>query len=521
MRGCSQLGGHAIRLHEFDETVTHKFQVSETQESEREGVLRYRFDAMIKSHAHTIHRGSVSSREDISTAQHINRMLGGCLAMLALGYAEVEAPLGALLPAQGLVTPPNVDMSCPAALAWSEKAYHRAAQALGVACRSFAVQEQQPMWRQIVARTVGPPMATVQRDMIYWIEPKSAHSTIVNHLLQGAPFEGSEAAWDARHTRANASELIRLGPKVSAARELAKLAAERAERAAQRAERFAEDATEAAAWDASSAAESELPPYEWTFVREPLGHFIAGFDEVETYYVARGFGTGGVGGSSGRTSSWAASRWAAAHVAGRPVAERAAAMLADLLGQLGPVDYLAELVHIVPQTLGFSRALPARAARRASPREAVPPDSFGGSSFGVARLGAPSLGTWPSGASPPGEGFRQLDFVGRIEDMDASWANVTRALGIKSAPAQPHASTTRTALSPHVGSHVNPQHSRRAASEKSLQLLMHNSGATADSAGQALADALCAILQREYACLGARAYEPPRRCAWARESARN
>ena len=109
------------------------------------------------------------------------------------------------------------------------------------------------MWRQSIARAVS--VAGTTRDSIYWIEPKSAHTTIVGHLMKAGIFDGGDVRWNATHRLATTSELLRLGAKSQAV------------------------------VDELSAA----PAYEWTVVREPLSHFVAGFDEVE-YYCMRSLG---------------------------------------------------------------------------------------------------------------------------------------------------------------------------------------------------------------------------------------
>ena len=385
---------------------------------------------------------------DTDRPDHPSMVLGRALLLMSTGLlraipTDVELLDGsALIPGES-----GTELgSCPSAMAASETAYEEAARVLGVKGLSFAVHELQPLWRQMVARTVGPPATRTARDTIYWIEPKSAHSTIVNHLLKGDGFEGSETRWDASHHEATASELIQLGPKPSAAEELRSRG--------------------------GSGNASLGRPFEWTVVREPLGHFVAGFDEVEFFYQT-------VHPLQQNISdpAWRQSGWMAARDAGEAVPERAAAMVADLLAQRGPQSYLDELVHITPQSLGFARSV-------------------------------------PSSEDELGSGFVQLDFVGHMEELDLAWENVRTRLGLQS-------------QATHVDSHVNPQMSRRQEDDHDIHVLMNrqpppaagtlpavdgstDNGAESKAAA-ALATALCTLLEREYACLAA--YTAPLRCA--------
>ena len=63
------------------------------------------------------------------------------------------------------------------------------------------------------------------------------------------------------------------------------------------------------------------------------------------------------------------------------------------MAQRGPAEYLEELVHIVPQSLGFARSRPSRAA-------------------------------------DVGSGFSRLDYVGHMEDLNTAWEHVIRGLGL-------------------------------------------------------------------------------------------
>jgi len=385
-------------------------------------------------------------------------VLGRTLLLMSVSLlraipTDVESLDGSLIPGDSssplskvMDESDNEPGSCQSAMAASETAYEEAARVLGVKGLSFAVHERQPLWRQMVARTVAPPAARTTRDTIYWIEPKSAHSTIVNHLLKGDGFEGSETRWDASHHEATASELIRLGPKPSAAQELARSRG-------------------------GSGNASLGRPFEWTVVREPLGHFVAGFDEVEFFYQ-----TVHPLQQNSSDPAWRQSGWMAARDAGEAVPERAAAMVADLLAQRGPQSYLDELVHITPQSLGFARSV-------------------------------------PSSEDELGSGFAQLDFVGHMEELDLAWENVRTRLGLQSQAA-------------HVDSHVNPQVVRRQKDDHDIHVLMDHQpptatgsppavdGSTKDAAeskaAAALATALCTLLEREYACLAA--YTAPLRC---------
>merc|ERR1719454_480466 len=184
---------------------------------------------------------------------------------------------------------------CADELAASASAHAAAATALGIIDASYAVRENQPLWRQSVARTVMLPDNSTQRDTLYWIEPKSAHTTIVGHLMRGAAaFEGADARWDARHTAATTAALLQLGTKPTGV--VDELVSNR--------------------------------PFEWTVVREPLGHFIAGFDEVEFFY--------NVSHTANLTllradPAGSESAWLASLNTGAPLVDRARAMLADML----------------------------------------------------------------------------------------------------------------------------------------------------------------------------------------------
>ena len=84
---------------------------------------------------------------------------------------------------------------------------------------SFAVHERQPLWRQIVGRT-GAMDGIAPRDMLYWIEPKSAHTTIVGHLMtswEHAAFDKADERWDSRHRVATTEALTKLGAKAEGA----------------------------------------------------------------------------------------------------------------------------------------------------------------------------------------------------------------------------------------------------------------------------------------------------------------
>ena len=141
-------------------------------------------------------------------------------------------------------------------------------------------------------------------------------------------------------------------------------------------------------------------------------------------------------------------------------------MLSDLLEQRGPSDYVEELVHIVPQTLGFARSAGADAE--------------------------------------VGRGFTQLNFVGRMEELGSAWAHVLSDLG---------ATPDDAAASGQVELH-NAQENRRSSEVHEVQALFSTS-ASASGAGEsvhaaALVTALCNLLTREYICLG---YTLPERCA--------
>jgi len=419
-------------------------------------------------------------------------VVSSILAVVALAAPSGKQPDTSPL-APGSDDP--VAAACAVALASSESAHQQAARSLGVDLASFAVHESPSPWRKMLSRTVAASSGDGLRDSIYYVEPKSAHSTIVNHLMKGGAFEKAEERWDARHHVATTSALD--------------------------------------AWGAKPADHPELTagsPFQWTVVREPLDHFIAGFDEVEFFYSPKGAAAGQA--DVNKDPKWRDSAWLKLAESAEPVSatNRAAAMLADLLAQRGPQGYLDELVHIVPQSLGFGRA--------------------------------------PS--SPAGGGFAGLDFVGHMEALGSAWAHVLTSLGVD-APAQldeteeeaaaedaaaegaegiaaeianiiahkPAHAAAAVAAGPAaaISAHVNPQQERRKQTALELRALMdadeflaptdvkEGVQATAETSGvqqpaagtaegAALVGALCALLEREYACLdyGSR----PRRCAWAR-----
>jgi len=351
---------------------------------------------------------------------------------------------------------PTADASggatCATEFRASEQEHATAAAALGVSDSSFAMHERQPMWRQAVARTVVPNGGGAVKDVLYWIEPKSAHTTIVGHLMKGAAWDTSASVgeipkagekWDTRHDVATAAEMLRLGAKVDGV--------------------------------AEEIAGSK--PFEWTVVREPLSHFMAGFDEVEFFYKSHPDNL-----TQFRASPQSASSaWLAARDGNATTIARAHAMLADMLAQRGPTDYVQELVHITPQSLGFTR-------------------------------------TAASGNDSIGAGFTKLDFVGHMEDMDSAWSHVTGSLNVvddSETPAHAAIKASMALASEQSVVNVNNQQGRRLASENELKLLFENPTPQAhaeDAKTTQLVTAMCAILKREYACLG---YEAPSRCAHA------
>lgn len=262
--------------------------------------------------------------------------------------------------------------TCEREVAVSKEAYDRAAALVG-----NGLQKIQDVWEGETMHREAAGVCLEDKCMVYFIQPKSAHTTIHNHLMKeggpwtdGAPFE----AWDAKHSGATLNEPIhQLGEK----KELAAL------------------------FESSSDA-----PVGWTVVRDPLGHFIAGFDQVE-------FNTPQAGSlvASGQAEG---SEWMAKKAAGAPVLERASAMLSDLLAHRGPAEYVHTLVHVAPQSLGMKRP----------------------------------------GTNQPG--IMQLDAVGTMEDLAGAWQTIQGTLGVKE-PTE-------------VETHINGNGDRRGEAEGELRV---------------------------------------------------
>ena len=260
---------------------------------------------------------------------------------------------------------------CEHEFAVSKDTYDRAAGLVG-----NGQQKIQDVWESELMHREAAGVCLEEKCMVYFIQPKSAHSTIHNHLMkEGGSWTDGVAfdAWDAKHSGMTLNEPIHeLGEK----KDLAALFA------------ISKDA-----------------PLGWTVVREPLGHFIAGFDQVE-------FNTPQAGSlvAEGKAEG---SEWMASKAAGAPVLERANAMLSDLLAHRGPEEYVHTLVHVAPQSLGMKRL----------------------------------------GADKPG--VIQLDAVGTMEDLAEAWQTIQGKLGVKEPTA--------------VETHINGNGSRRGEAEGDLR----------------------------------------------------
>ena len=154
--------------------------------------------------------------------------------------------------------------------------------------------------------------------------------------------------------------------------------------------------------------EGAKPPLEWTVVREPLGHFIAGFDQVEyncgpDQLLCGNFDDG-------------SSAWHKAFEANRSTHERAQAMLSDLVSQRGPPEYVESLIHIVPQTLGL--------------------------------------------VHEGGGGIERLSSVGSMEELDSAWEGIQKLMGI----------TTPTAIKNHVNPQSARRQGSQADIEKEMSV---------------------------------------------------
>ena len=154
--------------------------------------------------------------------------------------------------------------------------------------------------------------------------------------------------------------------------------------------------------------EGANPPVEWTVAREPLGHFIAGFDQVEyncgPYQLLCGDFDDG------------SSAWHKAFETNRSTHERAQAMLSDLVAQRGPPEYVESLIHIVPQTLGLLHN--------------------------------------------GGAGIERLSSVGAMEELDSAWAEIQKLMGI----------TTPTAIESHVNPQGGRRQGTQADIEKEMSV---------------------------------------------------
>ena len=259
-------------------------------------------------------------------------------------------------------------------MARSPGAYEKAAQLLdGTGQKMFDFYEGPLCARQAVGKRLPSGKETV-----YFIQPKAAHSTICGHLMLDGPFAAATDEWDSTHPEADKSYLERQGAKPAL----------------------------------GDILSGSSPPTTWTVAREPLGHFIAGFDQVEFNFRDNALG---LQTKCDQSDKLGQSQWIKSYRAGDGVTTRAKAMLSDMIHRTGPDFYVDHLVHVVPQTLGFRQ----------------------------------------SASEEPGQGFMQLNHVGKMEDLDSAWASVQAQMGITS-PTQ-------------VNSHVNPQSNRRSETEGAIR----------------------------------------------------
>ena len=142
-------------------------------------------------------------------------------------------------------TPPKALPACADAVSNSRQQIDEIAAKLGVENKLTDTWESQLLYRQAQGLR-----ASNGKELVYYIQPKSVHSTIHNHLLAAGPFEGAMDAWDAIHSASPNELLHQQGRSAAASEEFAQV------------------------------MEGKQPPLEWTVAREPLGHFIAGFDQA-------------------------------------------------------------------------------------------------------------------------------------------------------------------------------------------------------------------------------------------------
>ena len=262
---------------------------------------------------------------------------------------------------------------CPGAIADSRKDIDSIASQLGVENKLSDRWESQLLFRQSQGIK-----ASNGRELVYYIQPKSAHSTIHNHLLVAGAFEGAMERWDAAHPTVLNDPMHLYGRSIEASKALAEL------------------------------MEGPSPPLEWTVAREPLGHFIAGFDQVEYNCGPDQLLCGNFDGGS--------SAWHKAFEANHSTHERAQAMLSDLVSQQGPPEYVESLIHIVPQTLGLLHN--------------------------------------------GGAGIERLSSVGAMEELDSAWAEIQKLMGI----------TTPTAIESHVNPQGERRQGTQADIEKEMSV---------------------------------------------------
>jgi hypothetical protein len=221
----------------------------------------------------------------------------------------------------------------------------------------------------------------------------------------------------------------------------------------------------------------------WTIVRDPLSHFVAGFEEVENFFAGFGERSSGLRKTD---SAW----YRLVHAGGgargtsqHPSTElRMRAMLADLLLQRGSIVYLKMLWHLLPQTLGFGRS-----------RAGGEGGEGGGGVGGVG--GGGGGGGGGSASLSASFGMMHLDYIGKMENLSFAMASVQSALDID------HHKQWKI---PSVKKGTPTSGTRREHKNISLSL---------EVSGEEFRRALCLVLEREYACLGWLGYVAPRACA--------
>lgn len=329
-------------------------------------------------------------------------------------------------------------LHCGAAIRHSAQAYDEASQLMaGVPSRALARYDR-PSCRAMIAMTVLTPHGP--RDAVCHMVLKAAHSTLMGDLglnFWRGPgkdnarpfFRNSTVRWDATHAVHNRL----LVNNQTSCRPPESLLPEPALGAG-----------------ASRAA------LHFAVVRDPLGHMLAGIEEVEDYYARnlrlqrkdwlarfqRDYDAGSVWRRMFRDRSGVQPGTDASF------AKRAEAMIGDMLAGRGSHMYLNFITHAVPQSLGLGFV----------GGDALPPAA---AANGTAALG--------------------LDYLASMEALDAEYATVEWLLG-GTAPL-----TGKAQL-------ANPSGKRRKAKGITKQGFLA-------AASEDTRRALCLVMQREYACL--------------------